>query len=319
MFYWYLLNSILNAGVDMKRKQEQKLIVTCPGEASKIIRRAKRGAAKHPILFHCTTTDAFLSILKTREFWLSNLKCVNDREEGHRITRPEYEKSFFVASFTYRNNVSRKHWREYASLDDGVLFSVSQSWFQRSAEFLTSQNDRFPCPIITDKRAGTDEYNRLALLGIPSKDIILFSIDDFGFYKVIYNNKLHDSIVNNGQISSPGCNGLAFPIQVIRPQVAGILKGKTGDCEREGCTIYKKRWKEEKEVRLKLHIQQVMTETGVVPLIKSWSPKAAVKLNKNAFSFCKIRFSPKYPKAKRQETLERIATISPTTNIKILH
>lgn len=303
----------------MRNKQEPKLILTYSGEASKVIERAKRGAAKHPILFHCTTTSAFLSIIKTQEFWLSNLKCMNDREEGNRIERPEYEKSFFVASFTYRNKVSRKHWREYASMDDGVLFSVSQSWFQKSAEFIDTNNERFPCPIYTDKKAGIDEFHRIALLGIPSKEIILYSIDDFGFYRVIYSNKLHDSLVNEGQFSNQDCNGPTFPIQVVRPQVVGIVKGITGDCVREGCASYKKCWKEEKEVRLKLHIQQVMTEAGVAPLIKSWFPKAAVKLDKDAFCTCSIRFSPKYPKEKRQETLERIAAISPTTIIKILH
>lgn len=303
----------------MKNKQEQKLVVSCSGETSKIIHKAKRGAAKHPILFHCTTTDAFISILKTRELWLSNLQCVNDREEGHRITLPEYEKSFFIASFTYRNNVSRKHWCEYASMDDGILFSVSQSWFQRSAELMISNNDKFLFPIIADKKAGVDEFNRFALLGIPSKEITLFSIDDFGFYKVIYSDKMLASLVNIGQLSSPDRNDLSFPIQVIRPQVVGIVKGKSGECKRGGCSTYQKCWKEEKEIRLKLHIQQVMTETGVVPLIKSWFPKAAVKLNKDAFNSCRIRFSPKYPKAKRQETLEKIAAILPTTNIKILH
>lgn len=70
-------------------------------ENNKLIFESKDAAKKHEWLYQCTTIDSLKNILKSREIWLSNLKSVNDFEEVKRITIPEFERSFFVACFTY--------------------------------------------------------------------------------------------------------------------------------------------------------------------------------------------------------------------------
>ena len=55
------------------------------------VNNAKDEAEKYEWLYHCTTSEVLLSIISNNEFWLKNLKLVNDAEEVKRIDVPEYE------------------------------------------------------------------------------------------------------------------------------------------------------------------------------------------------------------------------------------
>ncbi len=73
------------------------------------VNQLKSEADSYEWLYHCTNSTAFLSILNNQEFWLTNIKCVNDKEEAERIDVEEYENSYYVACFTYENNISQEH------------------------------------------------------------------------------------------------------------------------------------------------------------------------------------------------------------------
>ncbi len=62
---------------------------------------SRTGAEKYEWLFHCTHKDALLGIIRSRQFWLSNLYDVNDKEESERIDDPDYEKAFFAINRIY--------------------------------------------------------------------------------------------------------------------------------------------------------------------------------------------------------------------------
>lgn len=98
-------------------------------ENLQFVRNSKELAKTHEWLYHCTTASALRSILKNREFWLSNLKCVNDEEEIARIDVPEYENKYYVCCFTYDPQIPDIHWKEYGSEEDGVLIGIKANCF----------------------------------------------------------------------------------------------------------------------------------------------------------------------------------------------
>lgn len=104
------------------------------------IRKSKELAKTHDWLYHCTTSSALKSILRNREFWLSNLKCVNDDEEAERIDVPEYENKYYICCFTYDSQVPAQHWEEYGSESDGVLIGIRTNWFLRKAIHMRDDN-----------------------------------------------------------------------------------------------------------------------------------------------------------------------------------
>lgn len=105
-------------------------------------REAKSNAKQYELLYHCCSMEALLSIIKNKEFWLSNLTCVNDHEECEKVNVAEFKNSFFVACFTYEDNVPDDNWEEYSAYDTGVLFSVKFDWFKRDAVFMTTTNQK---------------------------------------------------------------------------------------------------------------------------------------------------------------------------------
>ena len=56
-------------------------------ENLQFIHKSKELAKKHEWLYHCTTVSALKSILKNREFWLSNLhmECAEGLEKNYMI------------------------------------------------------------------------------------------------------------------------------------------------------------------------------------------------------------------------------------------
>lgn len=250
---------------------------------------------------------------------MRNLQTVNNEEEGHRISLPEYEKSFFVASFTYMDDVDESHWREYASMEDGILFSVSKSWFMKEVTPITTCNQKVTgLPIFADTKDGNDEFYRLIQNDIHPHEIVLYSIDDFDFYKVIYNNRLLGDMRVIGQASNVD-GSCPIPVEFIYPRINGIVKSRMGMCRRVGREPYLKNWETEREVRLKVQLQQVMTGVGVAKATDVWFDRIAVSLNEFAFDRLDIRFSPEYPDCKAVETIDRIHTIMPQTKLRILN
>ena len=101
------------------------------------IKGSKNRALQHEWLYHCTNANALCSILKNREFWLTNLQQVNDDNEAKRIGAKEYENTFYVASFTYDPDIDENHWKEYGTIEDGVLVAVKNGWFNKKAFFFS--------------------------------------------------------------------------------------------------------------------------------------------------------------------------------------
>ena len=88
------------------------------------IQKSKKAAQTHEWLYQCTNFDAFKNIIESREIWLTNLKNVNDNEEAGRISIPAYETLYYVACFTYMDDIDNDHWNEYGYGENGILYSV---------------------------------------------------------------------------------------------------------------------------------------------------------------------------------------------------
>ena len=80
-------------------KQLEGSVLSVPD--NDILNSSKQEAKEYNKLFHCTSAEALLSIIKYREFWLNSLKWVNDKDEKKRIDVPKFENSYYVACFTY--------------------------------------------------------------------------------------------------------------------------------------------------------------------------------------------------------------------------
>lgn len=63
-----------------------KFVIPGLHEDRNIINEAKEGANAYDVLYHCTSIDGLKAIIDSNSFWLSNLRCVNDKEEANRIT-----------------------------------------------------------------------------------------------------------------------------------------------------------------------------------------------------------------------------------------
>ena len=105
-------------------------------ENLQFIDKSVKAANAHEWLYHCTSVKSLLSIIESHEMWLSNLKDVNDREEANRIDDPEFERSYYIASFTYDADIPKAHWSEYGKSEESVLFGVKKEWFTNKQYFL---------------------------------------------------------------------------------------------------------------------------------------------------------------------------------------
>lgn len=274
------------------------------------VREAKNNAKKFDWLYHCCRMESLLSIIKNKEFWLSNLKCVNDKEECKKIDVSEYINSFFVACFTYTDNVPLKHWEEYATYDDGILFSVRQEWFKKSATFMTTTNQKLEDNyIFTSQREAMETKIRQQQIN----NIIInpFYIFDFDFYQVIYDDSLIKNISGESEFK---INSKIFNARSLVPYVAGIIKNTKGFCYRWGSEPYEKDWTTEREVRLKVGIDKMFVNMNDLPIF----PKIAVPLSETAFEEFKIRFGPNVLEEKRESFIRELRAVLPTSKIEIL-
>lgn len=277
-----------------------------------ILTKSKQEAKQYEKLYHCTKADGLLSIIKKREFWLNSLKCVNDKDEKKRIDVSKFENSYYVACFTYENQISSEHWTEYGDYDNGVLFSIKKEWFLKDIVFMSSDNQKIDnenCKIYISSKIALDEKIKAQKNG---NRLNPFSLFDFDFYKIIYNDELICNIENEDTVD---IHGEAYPAIVQNPTIVGIIKKTNGICERSGQKPYPKDWTTEKEVRLKIGIWQ---GAYVDKKLDYLFPKIAVKLSPDAFDAFDIRFSPNFDDKKKNTYLEELHTLLPDSEINVL-
>ncbi len=277
-----------------------------------VVNRSKQGAKQYDKLYHCTNADALISIIKNKEFWLNTLKWVNDKDEKNRIDVPKFENSYYVACFTYENAIPDEHWIEYGNNENGILFSVKKEWFLKDISFMSGDNYKtdiedfkiFPSSKITlDKKIEAQK---------SGKHFNPFSIFDFDFYKIIYDDDLICNIENEGSMNMQGETYVAI---AQNPTIAGIVKKKKGLCERFGQKAYIKDWTSEKEIRLKIGVWQGPTTEKS---FEFFYPKIAVKLDETAFDAFEIRFSPKFDIKRQEEYLDKLYELLPNSKIVVL-
>ena len=314
----------------MDEKNLQEISFTLPGligrgisaptmiENLHFVQESKRLAASHDWLYHCTTSDALINMIKSKEMWLSNLKVVNDQEEVGRIDLPEYEKRYFVACFSYSPDVPPEHWDEYGNRTNGVLWAVKRSYFQHALFLLDAENKHMEPDIFhvyNDMQEATkhcvklqNTQNRL------SNPYYMFG---FGFYQVIYDDNLKRTISGDSVIH---LDGVDIPGRSVSPDIPGIVKSTHGLCQRFGREAYEKDWTTEKEVRLKVSVQQLSEEKngnaihdGMIHDL--WFKRAAVPFANDAFQSIRIRFSPDFDEP--EEFKRQLSALLPNTTIEI--
>lgn len=283
-------------------------------ENNRFIYESKEAAKSHEWLYQCTTMEALKSILKSKEIWLSNLKNVNDMEEVKRITVPEFEKAFYVACFTYENNIPQEHWKEYGNEKNGVLFSFKKEWISKKAKFMYGpgdevQDDNFKIYKNYDE-ALKATWN--AILEEPKRIYNPYFIFDFNFYQIVYDDnlkremsgecvlKMDDSVLKGGRF--------------ITPEAVGIIKNTHGLCKKTNTETYDKDWTSEKEVRLKIGVK---SNYDILPRDIVF-PKMAVELKDNAFDELQIRFSPTMAEEKKNENIKELKELLPNSTITLL-
>lgn len=286
-------------------------------ENLQFIHKSKELAKKHEWLYHCTTVSALKSILKNREFWLSNLKCVNDMEETERIDVPEYENKYYVCCFTYDAQIPDIHWKEYGSEYDGVLIGIKTNWFLRKAMFMCSDNSKCNDEFMTIMKNDNEALRMKITEQKKGRIINPFYINSFDFYQIKYDDELFKNISGIGYL---GENGIQ--VRTLTPEIGGIIKATHGMCRRFGEESYDKDWTTEKEVRLKVGIQQLeifangyKIHDGQI-LKTVFFPKIAIPVSENAFDVVKIGFSPQF--YARKEFLEEIRQLLPESIINVI-
>jgi len=284
-----------------------------------IISKSKELAKKYDWLYHCTSASAFLNILKNNEFWLSNLKKVNDDEEVERIDMPEYEDKYYVCCFTYDPNIPEEHWVEYGTEKDGVLFGVKKEWFLRKAIFLAGSNqkceDKYHV-IYQNEEDAIEERIRCQSKNYMNNP---FYINSFDFFQIIYDNDLRTHIVNK---ANTVVEGTTLSGRIITPEIAGIIKSTSGICKRTGREPYEKNWESEKEVRLKVGVQQLEIfsnghniHDGMI-MRDAFFPKIAVPVKEDAFDELIIKFSPKFED--KEQLITKVQELLPNTQIRLI-
>jgi hypothetical protein len=287
----------------------------CMKDNLKFIGESKSSAKTHDWLYHCTTAAALKSILKNREFWLSNLKIVNDKEEAGRIDVPTYENKYYICCFTYDSQIPDEHWIEYGSETDGVIIGVKREWFLRQATFIGAGDDEY-----FKIMKNYDEAIAVKIAEMQKNRMTNpFYINAFDFFQIVYDDTLVKNIVGTSSLSMDGnkLNGRFFT-----PEVAGIVKSTHGICSRYDKESYEKDWTSEKEVRLKVGVQQVdifpngyEQHDGMI-MGSAFFPKIAVPVSDKAFDIVKIGFSPKF--VDRDAYMEDLQKLLPDSVIEII-
>ena len=264
-------------------------------------KKSREAAKEYTWLYHCTDTTAAESIIKKRELWLSNLRAVNDKDEANRIDLKNYKDKFYIGSFTYDPEIPREHWAEYGTLRNGVLIGFKQDWFKCEPQFVMPNGTRIDDPAISP----TSMFKSLKdpLLNHMRNPLIKYSVEGFGFYKVVYDDDLMVRLQASGWLNG----NKADEINAVIPEVAGIVKKKKGLCSRAGSSSYEKNWEEEKEVRLKIRLEKYCTEEA--------PSKLRIPLTDAAFDELVLEFSPEFPEDDKSEFLKKVHNLLPESTI----
>lgn len=288
-------------------------------ETLKIGADSRKEAKCHPELFHCTSADILLNIVKNREFWLSSLECVNDKEEANRITIKQYEQCCYIASFTFDDNITPELWNEYGKGDNGVLFSIFQHDFNRDAKFITDINNHVvtDIKIYSDPNSCISEYSKYCVNLANFNPPPIQAIYNFDFYKIRYDNDLvidMQSKIELAFLNKTVATNISLFGDAIDPNIIGIIKKKIGICNRDGHSLHELNWENENEIRLKLLIlaYPIFEERRV------YTNRIAVSLSPNAFSYLKIRFSPKFTLTGKKDFLNKLKLLLPKSEIEDL-
>lgn len=272
------------------------------------IKDSKAAANAHEWLYHCTSVEALLNIINSREMWLSNLKDVNDTEEANRIDMPEFEKAYYIASFTYDPNIPEEHWGEYGKSEESVLFGVRKEWFTNKQYFLGADHKK-------ESEGGfqiVNSFDSAVKCKMPSKERAAYDpyfIVDHGFYQVVYDDALIKKMKSVGSLNTDNKPPYGAVITVELP---GIIKSTHGISKREGQIARDKNWESEKEVRLKIGVK---TLNPVLKQLGIYWKQMAVKLSDTAFSELPLRFSPDMGAEQKRQSMEKIRAALPDSYI----
>lgn len=287
-------------------------------DVRKIANESKGKANAHEWLYHCTNTDGLLGILKSKEFWLTNLKNVNDKEEAERIDVPSYEKSYYVSCFTYEPDILDSHWIEYGTTENGILIGVKKEWFLKTPIFMTTSYQKC-CDtlhhIFKNQKEAFDFKIEKELCGCRGIDP--YHIFDFDFYQIIYDDELKKSILGNCTLN---LGDTTLTGRSISQSIPGIIKSRAGWCQRWNREKYWKDWESEKEVRLKVGVHRLSHNQAYLDSTKSEEPYfryLTIPLTDNAFDTLKIAFSPQYKE--RDSLLQEIQRLYPRSVIEIMN
>ena len=294
----------------MEKINETAITAPIALEDMEFVKKSKQEADKYDWLYHCTTVEAMLNMIKSKEVWLSNLKVVNDSEEANRIDAKEYEKAYYVVCFTYDDDIPDEHWHEYGQSKQKVLFGMRKSWFEKNIYFLNvdhSKNDEEIFRILNSCKEAFDYQMKNASAGkIVSAP---YYVIDFGFYKIIYSDELKKNMQSKTiwNIDGGGLIGDAIVFGI-----PGIIKSTHGMCCRNGKEPYEKNWESEKEVRLKIG---VFTENKEIRKSGLFFRQMAVKLNQTAFDELPIKFCPEMTGEDKARVIAQIKDELPETKI----
>lgn len=287
-----------------------RISVPMASENMNLISQSKKEAKRYEWLYHCTSIDALISMIKNREMWLSNLQVVNDKEEAGRIDFTEYEKAYYVGCFTYDKNITEEHWREYGQSEHKVLFGMKTEWFNRKLAFLNTDYTKNDWDIFKIYNSFEEAINYQIESQKEGKIVPApYYVMDYGFYKVIYDDELKRNIKTK---SVWNIDGMTLEGAAITTGIAGIIKSTHGICIREGKEPYDKDWSSEKEVRLKVGVitsNKDLIKTGL------FFGKMAIQLSEDAFSELPIVFSPDMCQKDRASFIEKIRLLLPKSNV----
>lgn len=249
-------------------------------ERFEFLRQQKDLAKCHNRLYHCTTVDALLNIIRTKMLWLSNLEKVNDPFEKDRIDYKEYKQSCYVGCFTYDKQLSPHHWEEYGNGISDVVLGINNDLFWEKDLIFIRDNK----PLIDSK------YwiygNRMACKLSPEQDSNFF-IENIGLYQVHYETKHKINIAE-----SDGVGNYVIPALAALTKDPKGLSIKTGN-ERD--------WNLEKKIRLTVVINQKNRGNKV-----EYPQKNGIELNNNIFNNMEVMFGPSVPLEKVEEYKLRI-------------
>lgn len=259
-------------------------------ELSKFL-NASREIANQEWLYHCTDKVALINILKNKEFYLKNLVNVNDYEEVKAIDVDEYRNAFYVGCFSSEIIDTDEHREEYGKSEKSVIIAMKKDWFTRNAYFLKDGevewldlDDTFR--LFPNFRAVKEFQNNELKNG---RYCYPYYIDDFNFYGIIYDDNERKSVKCG---ITTEVNGVEIKGDIFLPELAGIIKKKTGVSKRTGKV---RNWSNEKEIRLKACIHQedhflTGNENHDGAMFPITIKQVVVTLDKNAFDTLYIYF-----------------------------